>query len=294
VQLSEVLGQAGGLSGEVVKALYAQEWVIEKILPLLGLGHVKIGEKFQCVLHEEEHPSAAIMRPKQPGDPYLYVDFHERENRKGFPLPLVYYRLKAGKEGEAVEQLPAPSFLVWSLRLLRDAGVIEAVKLEAARLPEKVNDSVRTVYEGFRDLLSLKFLVDANDPSPYTWRFAQAWVGLSRRAVEKAMRWLLSRGYIRFVKYYTGEGVAGRIMLFLLGTRQLIRRRTGTALVTGGQAEVVQAVAGDIEAVERENQEKEAQQQASRFCKKCGEVEAWWTYGEIVVCQGCFGMMDTG
>jgi hypothetical protein len=159
--------------------------------------------------------------------------------------------------------------------LLRDAGVIEAVKVEAARLPETVSEAVRTVYEGFRDLLSLKFLVDANDPSPYTWRFAQAWVGLSRRAVEKAMGWLLSRGYIRFVKYYSGEGVASRIMLFLLGTRQLIQRRVGRALATGGQAEVVEA-------------------QASRFCKKCGEVRAWWTFGEVVVCQGCYGMLDTG
>jgi hypothetical protein len=83
-------------------------------------------------------------------------------------------------------------------------------------------------------------------------------------------------------------------MLFLLGTRQLIRRRVGTAPVAGGQAEVVEAVAGDIEVVARENQEKEAQRQALRFCKKCGEVEAWWTYGEIVVCQGCFDMIDTG
>jgi len=294
VKLSEGSGQGGDLSGEQVKALYSQEWVIQKILPLLGLGSVKIGEKFRCVLHKEEHPSAAIMRPEQPGDPYMYVDFHERENRKGFALPLVYYRLKAGKEGEGVERLPAPSFLVWSLRLLRDAGVIEAVKLEAARLPENVSEAVRRVYEGFRDLLSLKFLVDANDPSPYTWRFAQSWVSLSRRAVEKAMGWLLSRGYIRFVRYYNGEGVSGRIMLFLLGTRQLIRRRAGAALVTGGQAEVVEVVAVDIEAVERENGEEEAQRQASRFCKRCGEVRAWWTYGEIVVCQGCFGMMDTG
>ena len=137
MQLPEVLGKAGALSGELVKSLYSQEWVIQKILPLLGLGHVKIGEKFRCVLHEEEHPSAAIMGPKQPGDSYLYVDFHERENRKGFPLPLVYYRLKVGKEGEAVEQLPAPSFLVWSLRLLRDAGVIEASEAGGGALAGK-------------------------------------------------------------------------------------------------------------------------------------------------------------
>jgi hypothetical protein len=83
-------------------------------------------------------------------------------------------------------------------------------------------------------------------------------------------------------------------MLFLLGTRQLIRRRAGTTLVAGGQVEVVESVAVDIEAVYRENREKEVQRQASRFCKRCGEVWAWWTYGEIVVCQGCFGMMDTG
>ena len=293
-QLPEALGQAGGLSGEMVKSLYGQEWVIRKILPLLGLGHVKIGEKFRCVLHEEEHPSAAVMRPEQPGDPYMYVDFHERENRRGFALPLVYYRLKTGKEGEAVEWLPAPSFLVWSLRLLRDAGVIEPVKLEAARLPDDASEAVRRVYEGFRNLLSLKFLVDANDPSPYTWRFAQEWVGLSRRGVEKAMGWLLSHGYIRFVKYYHGEGLTGKIMLFLLGTRQLIRRRAGKALAMGGQVEVVEAVTADVEMMYQENREKEAQRQVTRFCKKCGEVEAWWTYDDVTVCQGCFGMMDSG
>jgi hypothetical protein len=108
------------------------------------------------------------------------------------------------------------------------------------------------------------------------------------------MGWLLSGGYIRFINYYNGEGVAGRIMLFLLGTRQLIHRRAGRAPATGGQAEVVEAVAVDLEAVYREKQEQEAQRQASRLCKRCGEVRAWWTYGEIVVCQGCFGMLDTG
>jgi hypothetical protein len=291
----EASGQPGSLSGEKVRALYAQEWVIKKIMPLLGLGHVKIGEKFRCVLHKEEHPSAAIMRPEQPGDPYMYVDFHERENRRGFALPLVYYRLKAGKEGELVERLPAPSFLVWSLRLLRDAGVISAVKLEAARLPEKASDAVRAVYEGFRDLLSLKFLVDANDPSPYTWRFAQSWVGLSRRAVEKAMGWLLSCGYIRFVKYYNGEGVIGKIMLFLLGTRQLIRRRSGAAPVTGGQADVAEAVAADVEAMYRENRDKETHQQREpRFCGHCDGLRQWWKFDDLFLCQSCYNMMNTG
>jgi hypothetical protein len=44
----------------------------------------------------------------------------------------------------------------------------------------------------------------------------------------------------------------------------------------------------------RENRDKEVRRQAARFCKTCGEVWAYWTYGEITVCQGCFGMLDTG
>ena len=287
-------GQPGSLSGASVRGWYSQEWVIKKIMRLLGLGDVKIGEKFRCVLHQEEHASAAIMRPEQPGNPYMYVDFHEREDRKGFALPLVYYRLKAGEAGEGVERLPAPSFLVWSLRLLRDAGVIESVKLEAPRLPEKVSEAVRIVYEGFQDLLSLKFLVDARDPSPYTWRFAQSWVGLPRRAVEMAMRWLLSCGYIRFVKYYSGEGVAGKIMLFLLGTRQLIRRRAGAVVALGGQAGVVEAVAVDVEAMYRENSEEERKRQEAWFCRKCDTERVYWSFDEVVVCQVCYSMMDTG
>ncbi len=72
-------------------------------------------------------------------------------------------------------------------------------------LPDGVSGDIQKVYKGFQKLLSLKFLITANDPSPYTWGFIQAWTDLPKRAVEKAMRWLISRGYVRFVRYFGDE-----------------------------------------------------------------------------------------
>lgn len=143
-------GQAGSLDGAKVLSYFSQESVVKKILPLLGLGEVEIGEKFHCVLHPEGRASASILRPEKEGDPYMYMDFHEREpGHQAFPLPLVYYYVKRGKPGERIKRLPKPTFLVWALRLLRDAGVIEGVRVDAPRLPDHAKVSVRRVYEGF-------------------------------------------------------------------------------------------------------------------------------------------------
>ncbi len=226
--LEGLRGVGGSLNGALVRELYSQKAVIEKLLPVLGLGEREIGEKFHCILHDERHPSAAIMPPMIPGEPHEYVDFHERERVKSFSLPYVYYRLKVGPDGEYVKRLNPPSHLVWSLRLLRDAGVIEGVKIDAPALPNATIPSIKTVYAAFLDVLSLKFLVDEGDPSPFTWRFGMAWTGLSKRAVTGAMSWLMSRGYIQFIRYFGGRGWARKMMLFLQGTKELIEERLGT------------------------------------------------------------------
>ena len=286
-------GKSSSLTGTQIRDLYSQESVIKKILSFLGLGEVGIGEKFCCILHEEGHASAAIMPPREPGDPYLYMDFHERESRLGFPLPFVYYRLKGGDEAKKVKRLQGPSFLVWSLRLLRDAGVIGGVNIDAPRLPEGVKPEIRKVYEGFQDLLSLKFLVE-EEASPYTWGFIQTWVGLSKRKVESALKWLLSKGFIRFVKWFGEVGSGSEMMLYLLGTRQLIRRRGDALMVQGGLSEVVKSVGVDLEAIERENSKEEEEKQASKHCGKCGEIRVWFTFGDFLACGHCYQPIDTG
>ncbi len=293
---AEGFWESGVLTGQSVKTLYAQESVIERLLPLFGLAGVEIGKKFKCVLHDEQHASASIMPARTEGDPYIYVDFHERDEsgRKGFALPLVYFRLKGGKEAEKVKKLPEPSFLVWSLRLLRDAGVISPVRIEGPRLPDGVSAEIQKVYKGFQELLSLKFLITANDPSPYTWGFIQTWTDLPKRTVEKAMRWLISRGYVRFVRYFGDEDSENRMMLFLLGTRDLVRRRAKLTLVQGKQTEVVAAVEPDVQAMLKANREQEAAKQAEKLCPKCGPVTEWYQMGETVICAECYEMLDTG
>lgn len=291
---AEGFWDSGVLTGQMVKALYSQEEVIQKCLPLLGLEGIEIGKKFKCILHEEARASASIMPARDPGDAYLYRDFHEREDRRrAFSLPFVYFRLKGGKDAEKVDRLPEPSFLVWSLRLLRDAGVISPVRVEGPRLPEEVSEEIERVYAGFQELLSLKYLIDANAPSPYTWGFIQAWTGLSKRMVEKAMRWLLSRGYIRFVSYFGDEGSDNKMMLFGLGTRELVRRRAALTLVKGRQSDVVQAVERDITAVLEQNEQKDAAAAAAKLCSKCGPVTDCYQFGETLVCKVCYGMLDT-
>lgn len=288
----QALGRAGSLTGAQIRSLYAQESVVKRVLEFLGLGEVGIGEKFHCILHDEEHASAAIMPPREVGDPYLYMDFHERESRRGFPLPFVYYRLKGGPVAQKVRRLPEPSFLVWSLRLLRDAGVLGGVCLDAPPLPSGTKPSIEKVYEGFQELLSLRFLVE-RAASAYSWTFIQSWTGLSKRAVEAAMKWLLDRGFLQFVKWFGSEETGNRVMLFRIGTRGLVRRREAVPLTTGSQASIVDSVKEDVAVLERVDFEQEQAKQAKKFCKKCGEISEWYTFAEMLACKGCYGMLDT-
>ena len=291
VEIAE--GTPGSLTGADVLAFFSQELVIQKVLRVLGLGEVEIGEKFHCVLHPEERASAGILRPASAGDPFMYMDFHEREEgRQAYPLPLVYFRLLQGPEAVPVKRLNKPTFLVWALRLLRDAGVIKGVKIEAPRLPDNVKASVRRVYDGFLDLLSLKRLVEV-EPTPYTWTFAASWVGLSKHSVSSAWRWLLGSGYARFVKYFKDAG-GEKLMLFLPGTRSWIRRLSGRGLLArGGQTEIVASLQREVEAEVSAAQAEEEAKAALKLCPKCGEVREWYIFGDVVVCATCYGFLDT-
>lgn len=293
--LGEGTGTAELLRGADVLSYFSDESVVKQILPLLGLGEVEIGEKFHCVLHPEKRESASILRPETPGNPFMYMDFHERErDRRAFPLPQVYYHLMRGKPEEPIRELPKPTFLVWALRLLRDAGVISGVKVQAPRLPETVKTSVRRVYEGFWDLLSLKYLVEKT-ASPYTWRFAEAWVGLSRKAVSGAMRWLLGAGYLRSVGYFGSDGAGNKMMLYRLGTRHLVQRLSGRGLLErGGQTEIIESVDAAVVEAEAAEQQAEASKAGVKPCEKCGEVRTWYTFDELLLCGQCFQPLDTG
>ncbi len=261
---------SGPLDGEEVKALFGQWRVVERCLHVLGLPHVRPGKKFRCILHEERHPSAAICPPQTPGQPFLYMDFHHGEGEpQALILPLVYYCRVTGAPTST--RLPEPTLLVWSLRLLKEAGVIAGVPIHAPKL-KGAPEHAQRVYDGFLELLSLKWLVTDRAPSPFSWRFAKDWLpGLTMTAVSSGIQWLMAKGYLRVTD------MMNKMALFLFGSRALIHRRTRRALESA-QEDIVVSVAQDMEAM---------LEPASDPCPDCGRA-GWFNAARI--CQWCVAL----
>jgi hypothetical protein len=217
--VEDAVGLPGNLTGETVKDLLSQRWVVQRCLALLSIPHFALsGRKFRCVLHKDVHPSASLVPPRSPGEPWLYVDHHcKDEEPRTLLLPLVYFCHVTGQP--TTTRLNTPELLTWSVRLLREAGVLDGAEVRAPKLPADAPDHASAVYEGFLDLLSAKWRVTPRAASPFAWRFAERWIGLHEWHVGQGMKWLLSRGYIRFVQMECG------LYTFLPGTRQLIHRR---------------------------------------------------------------------
>jgi hypothetical protein len=112
--------------------------------------------------------------------------------------------------GQAV-RLRGPSVATWQLRLLVEAGILEPYPVAARPLPAEVRPAIRLVYEGFLFLLACKWRHTPQVPTPFSWRFAAAWCGVSERQVGEAMHWLRAQGWLRQVGQYRG------LALFLPG-----------------------------------------------------------------------------
>jgi len=218
-------------------------------MSLLSMPHFALsGRKFCCVLHKDVHPSASLVSPRSPAEQWLYVDHHcKDEEPRTLPLPLVYFCHVTGQP--TTTRLNTPELLTWSVRLLRDAGVLDGAVVRAPKLPADAPDHARTVYAGFLDLLSAKWRVTPGVASPFVWRFAQRWTGLQEWHVGKGMKWLLSYGYIRFIQMECG------LYTFLPGTRHLIHRRKKRAHAEQQKQEVIiQDAQPDVDACLQEGE----------------------------------------
>ena len=203
-------------------ALLGRADVVGCCLPLIRLEHVAIGKKFTCAVHLEKRASAAILAPRDAHETYVYADFHGAE-QKIWPLPVIYWAIKTGKPPE---RMPPSSLLVWTVRLLVDAGVLAPARIPSLPpLPPDAPSAAQAVYDGFRLLLQCRWHYK-EDPAPFSWRFGAVWCGVSQQACGRGLRWLLQAGYL------VGAGMHRRLQLFLLGTvdriRRLARRVTST------------------------------------------------------------------
>ena len=151
-----------------------------------------MGESFGCLLHADSNPSAALWRHQEDAH-VLYHDFHAGKHgeRAWLPLALVRARL-AGRTGS----LAAPELAVWKLRLAREAGLLEPLAFERPPAPR---ERLEPVWQGFLDLLALRWQIDPEAPAPFTVRFASAWCGLPKRQVHEALVELARTGTLQLV-----------------------------------------------------------------------------------------------
>ncbi len=89
-----------------------------------------------------------------------------------------------------------PEAAVWSIRLLVEAGLLKPAAVPHRPLANTAPARAAKLYEGFLLLLGCKWLHTHGDASPFSWRFAAAWCGLTERNAGDAMHWLLKHGYL--------------------------------------------------------------------------------------------------
>lgn len=181
-------------------------------LPIDGLAEHGRTRAFRCVLHDDMHPSAGLFVHDNGG--VVYKCFHRDGKARGLPELAA---LMARQLGDVDRPPRGPELATWALRLLVETGHIAPAPVVAQELPKSYPASVRRVYNGFLSLLAVKWLHTPGEATTFSWRFAAAWCGVSKSTVERAMKQLMSEGYIRKV----GETKAafGRSMgLFLPGT----------------------------------------------------------------------------
>ncbi|HSH51423.1 MAG TPA: bifunctional DNA primase/polymerase [Bacteroidales bacterium] len=174
---------------------YKQEQAAGTFLELMGINK-KIGDSFKCVIpgHDDKTPSASVYQ----GDNglFIYRDWHKIDGKEIMFLPEVY----AAVHYKRVIELGKPEFSIWAIRLLVDGGLVSPYGIIKKPLPDGVKPTVKKVYDGFCHLLACKWLYNEGDPTPFSWRFASAWCGVSERKAGESIKYLLQHGYIRIVK----------------------------------------------------------------------------------------------
>lgn len=239
--------ESNQLTGTVFKGTQLSRWfsqpeTIRRILPILGLDDRYFpnngrGKSFRCILpgHEERKPSASIYRLQS--DVFVYHDWHGADGAEWYYLGEVYasqqtgrvQRFRAGHDTTNPQQERIrPELIQWSLRLLIEAGVAKPAPVKALELPASMPKSVHKVYDGFIRLLECKWMHTTDRPTAFSWRFAADWCGVNERTANKAIKTLLSTGYIQIVGQVPSS-YGKSIAVFLPGTPELVKERAAAA-----------------------------------------------------------------
>lgn len=153
----------------------------------------KIGKTFCCCLHKEKNPSSALYRTDS--GVIGVKDFHRAANF--YTLPEYYFEYKAGK----AKNLKGATSLIWWIRLLKDARILNLPRIIAPRPANKLPRTQKKLYLSFIELLEVQQGYDPTQKSaPFSHRFAADWSGLNYEAVRSAKRALSKKKYIKKVE----------------------------------------------------------------------------------------------
>jgi hypothetical protein len=143
--------------------------------------------------HSEQHPSADVVFYKR--HQVLKVRCHHGNSKPtGFP------DLYAMRTTGVYHDLTKAELKLWTLRMLVDMGVLDAVDMKRRALPDEMPegapDGLRETYHAIVEVISLRYLF-GRTPAPLVRGFLSRWSGLAERTIGRCLPWLLKHWYLK-------------------------------------------------------------------------------------------------
>jgi hypothetical protein len=174
--------------GQVITDMVNDERNLPRLLPLLGIDrNAKIGGRaFLCPYCDEQNPSASLWCGGNGG--IVVRCWHAGGGRcpadKYNLLATVYAAQQSGR----FERLNGAKLAAWTLRLLRDAGIVHAPKPDLV-LPSGMSSAARCLVQGIAEVESLASQVFRRDvPVAFVREFAIVWTGLTAHQINMAWK----------------------------------------------------------------------------------------------------------
>jgi Bifunctional DNA primase/polymerase, N-terminal len=177
------------------EALDRDETLVGALGAVLGLPDVPLERSFNCVLHRDRRASATLHRSED--GRILYHCFagcgHRFPRAIGgwlsFPAVLAW---QAGRR----RRLGRVELVLWRLRLLEEAGLLEPVKIATPGITG-ISENAQVIFAGFLRLLALRWLTTPGKPTPFVPGFAGPWCGVGPRQVQEGFEELRRLGVVR-------------------------------------------------------------------------------------------------
>jgi hypothetical protein len=183
--------------GQVITEMVNDERHLPRLLSLLEIDRNATvgGRAFLCPFCNERRPSASLWRG--PNGRIVVRCWHAHAGR----CPADEYNLLAtvyaAKQTGHFERLSNTQLAAWTLRLLRDAGIVQAPKPDLV-LPSGMSSAARRLVRGIAEIESIAAQVFGRDvPVAFTREFAVVWTGLTAHRITVAWKALKGMGIVQ-------------------------------------------------------------------------------------------------